>query len=386
MEPLVSVLMPTFNRSGMLRRALGSVLTQSYPKLEILVSDNHSTDDTHATIAEFVRRDGRVRQLPSLPGNTSAMLNIRNTLASAAGKYAVVLADDDFFLDYRYLEEGVRILESRRVGLLICDCVLGRPQRQITSLGAFDPQITPGRTFFANYWHRQYSVPVMSNLFDLQMARRCDPWSDPQILYADVELWLKMMTLTDVAYYGFPAVYYHFHGQNIVSTITLAMHKQNIRFIANAAEFAAPVFGERAMLDWKKDMLVEYWQLMLKEGKWPGIKDFADFRAALGLQHERLGGRRWLRLFEYARRHCARAAAELVPDDPAGGGRCNWTVFNPAVFKAENGTHGVVARGIWQCVPRRANSRQRCDRFHRPPPVRSAARAGGGSAWPGPRS
>ena len=71
----------------MLRRALGSVLTQSYPKIEILVSDNHSTDDTSATIAEFVRRDGRVRHLQSLPGNTSAMLNIRNTLSAAKGKY-----------------------------------------------------------------------------------------------------------------------------------------------------------------------------------------------------------------------------------------------------------------------------------------------------------
>ena len=308
MEPLVSVLMPTFNRSGMLRRALGSVLMQSYSKLEILVSDNHSTDDTQATIAEFVRRDSRVRHLQSLPGNTSAMLNIRNTLSSATGKYAVVLADDDFFLDYRYLEEGVRILESRGVGLLICDCVLGRPLRQITSLG-LDP-VTFGRTFFSNYWHGQYSVPVMSNLFDLQLARRCDPWSDPHILYSDVELWLKMMTLTDVAYYGYPAVYYHFHGQNIVSTITLTMHKQNIRFIDNVAKFAAPVFGDRAMLDWKKDMLVEYWQLMLKEGKWPRLKDFADFRAALGLEHERLGGWRWLRLLEYARRHYARAAAQ----------------------------------------------------------------------------
>ena len=129
MQPLVSVLIPTFNRSAMLRRALGSAFAQSYPRLEVLVSDNHSTDDTSATVADFAGRDARVRPLQSPPGNTSAMLNIGNALAAAAGKYAVVLADDDFFLDDRYIEEGVRILESRQVGLLICDCVLGRPQR-----------------------------------------------------------------------------------------------------------------------------------------------------------------------------------------------------------------------------------------------------------------
>ncbi|HEV2968615.1 MAG TPA: glycosyltransferase family 2 protein [Pirellulales bacterium] len=306
MEPLVSVLIPTYNRSQMLRRALGSVLTQSYPKLEVLVSDNHSTDNTHATIAEFVRCDPRVRHLQSPPGNTSAMLNIRNALTAATGKYAVVLADDDFFLDYRYIEEGVGILESRRVGLLVCDCVLGRPQREVTSL-ALDT-VTPGRVFFLNYWRGKYSIPVISNLFDVKMARRCNPWNDPAILYADVELWLKMMTLTDVAYYGYPAVFYHFHGQNIVSRITLAMHRQNIRFIENAAQFAAPILGQPAILEWKKDMFVEYWQLLLKEGKWPGLKDLACFRAALGLEHDRLGSRRWLRLLEYMRRHYVRAA------------------------------------------------------------------------------
>jgi glycosyltransferase involved in cell wall biosynthesis len=306
MPPLVSVLIPTYNRSPMLRRAVGSALMQSYPKLEVLVSDNHSTDDTPGTIAEFVRADSRVRHLQSPPGNTSAMLNIRNAFQAAAGKYAVVLADDDFFLDYRYIEEGVRIIESRRVGLLVCDCVLGRPRREVTSL-RLGP-VTPGREFFLNYWRGTYSIPVISNLFDLSMARRCDPWSDPNILYADVELWLKMMTLTDVAYYGYPAVYYRFHGRNIVSTMTLSMHKDNIRFIANAAAFAAPVFGERQLLEWKKDLLIEYWQLVLKEGKSPRMRDLADLRAAVGLGHERLGRRRWLRLLEYMRRHYVRAA------------------------------------------------------------------------------
>lgn len=306
MDPLVSILIPTFNRSQMLRRALGSALMQSYPRLEIIVSDNHSTDDTPGTIAEFVRRDPRVRHLQSPAGNKSAMLNIRNALAAATGRYAVVLADDDFFLDFRYIEEGVRILETNHVGLLICDCVLGRPRREVTSL-RLGP-ITSGREFFLNYWHDTYSVPVISNIFDLAMARRCNPWSDPNILYADVELWLKMMSLTDVAYYDYPAVFYRFHGQNIVSTMTLAMHKQNVRFIANVAEFAGPVFTPEQLIDWKKEMFVEYWQLLLKEGKSPGIRDFGDLRAALGLEAERLGSRRWLRLLEYMRRHFVRTA------------------------------------------------------------------------------
>ncbi len=307
MPPLVSILIPTYNRSDMLRQALGSALMQSYRQIEVLVSDNHSTDSTLAVIDDFVRRDGRVRRLQSSAGNASAMLNIRNAFLAAEGKFAVVLADDDYFLDYRYVEEGVRILEDRHLGLLICDCVLGRPRREVTSL-RLGP-VTSGRHFFLNYWRDTYSIPVISNLFDVTMARSCDPWSDPTVLYADVELWLKMMTLTDVAYYEYPAVYYRFHGQNIVSTMSLAMHKQNVRFIANAATFASPAFDERTLIEWKKDMLVEYCQVLLKEGKSLGMSDLRDLRMATGLAHEGFGRRRWLRLLEYMRRHYVRTAA-----------------------------------------------------------------------------
>src|SRR5258708_3021452 len=109
MDPLVSVLVPTFNRRQLLERALGSVLTQSYRNLEIIVSYNHSTDETAIGVAEFARRDQRIRYQTSPSGNQSAMLNIRSALDAASGKYAVVLADDDFFLDYRYIAAGVEM-------------------------------------------------------------------------------------------------------------------------------------------------------------------------------------------------------------------------------------------------------------------------------------
>lgn len=309
MDPLVSVLVPTFNRSPLLRRALGSVLAQTYANFELLISDNHSTDDTVAVAREFVNRDPRARLIPSPPSNTPAMHNIRHVLAAAKGKYAVVLSDDDFFLDYRYLEAGVQILQSERLGLLITDCVIGRPKREATHLAI--ASITPGREFFFGLWQGRYHVPVISNLFDLEMARRCQPWADPSVLYADVELWLKMMTLTDVAYYRYPAVYYHFHGQNIVTSVSMAMHKENVRFIGNAAAFAAPAFGDKAVLEWKKSMLVEYWRTVVEEGRALGFRDMTEMRAAIGLHDEPLGYRRWIRFAKYFLRHARKTRKEF---------------------------------------------------------------------------
>jgi glycosyltransferase involved in cell wall biosynthesis len=328
MDPLVSVLIPTFNRSVLLRRALGSVQAQAYRNIEILVSDNHSTDDTLAVVEEFARRDSRMRYMTTPPNNTSAMVNFRGLVQAATGKYAVILADDDFFLDYRYLQEGVRTLEECRLGLLIADCVLGRARRQITSMD-IEP-VTSGRNFFLKYWRHNYHIPSVSNLFDVALARKCDPWRDPSILYSDVELWLKLMTLTDVAYYGFPAVYYHYHGANIVSTITLDQHKQNIRFIESVSRFAAPVFGEPTVLEWKKGMLIEYWQLLLRERHQPTWTDFAEMRATLHLADEPLGVRRWSRVLEYLRRSWLRSSWRTItrkaPEPP-----CN-DLLNPTTI------------------------------------------------------
>ena len=62
-NPLVSVIMPVYNGERYLAQAIESVLTQSYRHLELLILDNGSSDGTAAVIAEYARRDQRVRPL-----------------------------------------------------------------------------------------------------------------------------------------------------------------------------------------------------------------------------------------------------------------------------------------------------------------------------------
>jgi glycosyltransferase involved in cell wall biosynthesis len=57
--PLVSVIIPTYNRARELARALESVRAQTYGNWEALVVDNHSTDDTDQLISGF--NDPRIR-------------------------------------------------------------------------------------------------------------------------------------------------------------------------------------------------------------------------------------------------------------------------------------------------------------------------------------
>ena len=60
-SPVVSIGVPVYNGERFLPRALNSLLDQTLPDLEVVISDNASTDDTRAICEDFARRDQRVR-------------------------------------------------------------------------------------------------------------------------------------------------------------------------------------------------------------------------------------------------------------------------------------------------------------------------------------
>jgi glycosyltransferase involved in cell wall biosynthesis len=92
--PLVSVVLPTYNRLSYLRLALLTVLAQTYDNLEIIVQDNASSENPSALVAAF--RDPRM-QLYRCPCNVSQTENFLAGIARATGRYIAILADDDLW-------------------------------------------------------------------------------------------------------------------------------------------------------------------------------------------------------------------------------------------------------------------------------------------------
>lgn len=106
--PLVSVCIPTFNGGDFLAQTLESVLAQTYPRIEIVISDDASSDDTRRIIEEF--RDERFEVLLH-DEPTGASANWNSACALATGEYIKLLCQDDLLLP-RCLEAQVDALES----------------------------------------------------------------------------------------------------------------------------------------------------------------------------------------------------------------------------------------------------------------------------------
>lgn len=107
-NPLLSVAIPTRNRIALLRRAIESVLQQSFQDYEILIIDNASTDETRTVRNEFAsdrllyyRND---RDL-GIIGNWNRAIDL------SRGKYLCIFHDDDFMYP-TFLERSVEALEA----------------------------------------------------------------------------------------------------------------------------------------------------------------------------------------------------------------------------------------------------------------------------------
>jgi glycosyltransferase involved in cell wall biosynthesis len=109
--PLVSIVIPTKNRSDLLRQALDSLRAQTYPNWEALIVDDGSTDDTPKVLAEIAAADPRFRPLrnPGPRHGASASRNFGER--AAAGKYVIFLDSDDA-LAPSCLERRVQVMEE----------------------------------------------------------------------------------------------------------------------------------------------------------------------------------------------------------------------------------------------------------------------------------
>lgn len=91
---LVTIGLPVYNGESYLRQAIESILEQTHHNLELIISDNASTDGTAAICEEFANRDSRVR-MSRQAVNKGAAFNFNFVLAEARGAFFKWMAHDD---------------------------------------------------------------------------------------------------------------------------------------------------------------------------------------------------------------------------------------------------------------------------------------------------
>ena len=128
MSALVSIVIPTFNRSHTIKRAIESVVSQTYSDWELIVVDNSSTDDTLEVLSEFSGINISVLTVD----NKGVIGHSRNVgINNSKGRYIAFLDSDDWW-DKEKLSISISLLENNNIDLVYHDCLVmssGRPKR-----------------------------------------------------------------------------------------------------------------------------------------------------------------------------------------------------------------------------------------------------------------
>lgn len=107
-QSLVSVVIATHNRCNLLKRALDSVVNQTYKNLEIIIGDNHSTDGTEKLCREYAAKDSRIKYFRH-KRNMGMPANANFVTQQITGEYWTGIGDDDWF-DLDFIEKLIKIL------------------------------------------------------------------------------------------------------------------------------------------------------------------------------------------------------------------------------------------------------------------------------------
>jgi glycosyltransferase involved in cell wall biosynthesis len=111
--PLVSVIIPTYNRKALIADAIYSVITQTYDNWELIIVDDNSTDNTKGLVEKCLKSDDRIRY--AVNKRKKGPSGARNTgIAQAAGKYIAFLDSDDVWLPH-HLNDCVNVLENNTI-------------------------------------------------------------------------------------------------------------------------------------------------------------------------------------------------------------------------------------------------------------------------------
>jgi len=111
MMPIVSVIIPTYNREKYIKKALDSVFFQSFKDFEIIVVDDGSTDNTKSVLEPYIK-ERKIKYIYQQNLKVSKARN--NGIKNSSGKYIALLDSDDYWLDSKKLEKQVKAFEDNK--------------------------------------------------------------------------------------------------------------------------------------------------------------------------------------------------------------------------------------------------------------------------------
>jgi len=256
MKPKVSIMIPTYNQEKYIGQAIKSALSQPYPNLEIIISDDCSTDSTEEVVKPFLS-DKRVKYFKNeqnlgMLGNYPKML-----YTYASGKYVLNVDGDDWLFKTDFISKAVNMLENNEN----ISCVLGDRKNYYVETGKFKTfsnkgklfvkKIMDGNEFFINMPKIGYIFSHFSSIYRRDLALELD-FYNKDILSFDSESISKLYIGHQVAYLPISVGAWRAHVMNS-SHKDIENKIKSIKKYDYLYDFAVKknIFDKKTLDDWR---------------------------------------------------------------------------------------------------------------------------------------
>lgn len=206
-NPLISVVLPTYNGSRYLGESIRSVVGQTYQNWELIIVDDASTDTTPQIIAEWSRGDSRIRSFRNdrnlkLPGSLNKGFDV------ARGEFLTWTSDDNLYRATALQEMLEFLLSHCRIGLVYTDFSdIDEHGRVIEEIHVGEPSVLTER----NCVRACFMYPV-------EVRRRIGNYNESMFLVEDWEYWIRIASHFPLASLHQDLYLYRWHPSSLTTT------------------------------------------------------------------------------------------------------------------------------------------------------------------------
>ena len=202
-NPLVSICIPTYNSAEYLRESLDSIVNQTYPNKEIIISDNASTDETEKIAKEYMEKH-KVKYYRN-EKNIGAEANFTRCVELANGEYIAVFHSDDLYLPDMVKKQVEAFQKSPTIGAVFTMASLINSKNEV--IGKIKlPSKLKGKyvydfpeIFFSVLENLNFLV-CPSAMVRSKIYKELAPFNEKRFkTSADLDMWLRILQICSIA-------------------------------------------------------------------------------------------------------------------------------------------------------------------------------------------
>lgn len=225
MQPLVSVIIPTYNRANYLKDSIQSVLSQTFKDFEIIIINNYSNDNTFEMVNSF--NDNRIKIINYK--NNGIIAKSRNWgLMHSSGRYIAFLDDDDLWCSQR-LELQIKYLESNpEIDIAYSNAIIIDEHGKRKGILNNPTRAKSGRIFLELV--NDSFVPMLTVLMKKKVFETIGLFNEDLSMRAaeDYEYWLRASLKFNFGYIDKPLALYRVHSGCASMAINRPLLWQNV--------------------------------------------------------------------------------------------------------------------------------------------------------------